>query len=125
MGEYGYGKKSTIGKGRFVIAELEEVEVIAEAKTYMTLCPSKLDKEEVRELFYDTFVRFGKLGGSRAAKNAFKVPQLLADTAAVVCFDENKTIRYVGQSIRNISSQYKDAVQQGYAIVLPIKELMQ
>jgi len=123
MGEYGYGKKSTIGKGRFVVSALEEIDLSTASKVYMTLSPAKLDTVNAQECFYDTFVRFGKFGGNRAVKNAFKVPQLMADCAAVLVFDEAQDLQYIGRSIRNVSAIYKDAVQQGYAIVMPIKEL--
>ncbi len=41
----------------------------------------------------------------------------------MIQFKDMKDTQYIGKSIRNVSSQYKDAVHQGYAIVLPIKEL--
>lgn len=123
MSEYGYGKKSSIGKGRFVYSDFETVDLSNESKAYMTLSPSKLDGLELEYCFYDTFVRFGKFGGDRAFKNAFKKPQLLADSAAVIQFEEKNNVQYIGKSIHNVSSQYKDAVHQGYAIVVPIKDL--
>ncbi len=122
MGEYGYGKKSTIGKGRFMVSELEDIDIVAESRAYMALGPFKPKVDNAKELFYETFVRFGKMGANRATKNAFKVPQLLADTASVVCFEEKRSLQYIGESIRNVSNYYKDAVQQGYAIVLPIQK---
>ncbi len=123
MSEYGYGKKSSTGKGRFVFSDFKTVDLSNESKAYMTLSPSKLDGIETEYCFYDTFVRFGKFGGDRAFKNAFKKPQLLADSAAVVQFEDKTNVQYIGKSIHNVSSQYKDAVHQGYAIVVPIKEL--
>lgn len=123
MSEYGYGKKSSIGKGRFVFSELEKCAPNHSSRSYMTLGPSKLEGINVEYCFYDTFVRFGKFGGDRAFKNAFKTPQLLADSGAVIQFETSKELKYIGKSIRNVSSAYKDAVHQGYSIVLPIKEL--
>ena len=122
MSEYGYGKKSSSGKGRFSFSAFEAVELKKTSNSFMTLSPSKLEGIETKECFYDTFVRFGKHGGNRAYENAFKKPQLLADTAAVVVMDDVKELTYLGQSIRNIST-YKDSVHQGYAIVVPLKEV--
>lgn len=123
MSEYGYGKKSSVGKGRFVFSDFETVDISTESKAYMTLSPSRLDGIKTQYAFYDTFVRFGKFGGDRAFKNAFKKPLLLADSAAVIQYDEKQSLQYIGKSIHNVSSEYKDAVHQGYTIVIPIKEL--
>jgi len=40
-----------------------------------------------------------------------------------VHFEEAKRLFYLGSAITNVSSAYPDAVHQGYAIALPIKEL--
>ena len=58
-----------------------------------------------------------------ANKSPFKKPLLLADTGAVVHFEELKDIKYVGMSIKGHSS-HENTVHQGYAIAVPIKELV-
>ena len=120
----GYGKKSSIGMGRFELSSLDMVSVASDSKAFMTLSPSRLEGLETEYCFYDTFVRFGKHGGDRAFKNAFKTPILLADSGAVVQFKTSQQHQYLGQAIHNVSSVYKDTVHQGYSIVLPIKELL-
>lgn len=122
-GHYGYGKDSSIGKGRFELLESEEVKITADSKTFMTLSPSSLKDMDVERLFYQPFVRFGKFGASRAHKNAFKRPLLLADTAAVLHFSQKRKLSFIGRSIDGVSEAYRDAVHQGYAITVPIKEL--
>jgi len=118
----GYGKDSTIGKGRFDIGEFEEVDTHVSSTTYMALSPFTPSGMKCKELFYEPFTRFGKSGASRANTNPFKRPVLMADSAAVILFDAKKELNYVGQAIKNVSS-YSDIVHQGYAIVVPMKEL--
>jgi CRISPR-associated protein Csm4 len=125
LSEMGYGKKSTIGKGRFSIDTIEEVNIDSRATTFMTLSPFSPKGLEAKNIYYDPFTRFGKFGGSRAYKNAFKKPILLADVASVVEFNEVKMHQYLGRAISGLSdiSEYSDTVHQGYSIVLPLKEL--
>lgn len=118
----GYGKKSTIGKGRFSIGIFEEVDTNTASATYMSLSPFAPNGMECKNLFYEPFTRFGKSGASRANTNPFKKPVLLADTAAVIHFEQKQALNYIGKAIKNVSS-YSDIVHQGYAIVLPMKEL--
>ncbi len=122
LSKMGYGKDSSIGKGRFGIGEFIELPGSESASAFMALSPFVPNGLQSKKLFYEPFTRFGKSGAERANTNPFKKPVLMADTAAVIQFDEKKDLHYVGQSIRNISS-YSDIVHQGYAIVLPIKEL--
>jgi CRISPR-associated protein Csm4 len=125
LSEMGYGKKSTIGKGRFTIDTIEEVSIDSCATRFMTLSPFSPKGLEAKNIYYDPFTRFGKFGGSRAYKNAFKKPILLADVASVVEFNEIKMHQYLGRAISGLSDipEYSDTVHQGYSIVLPLKEL--
>ena len=117
----GYGKKTTIGKGRFSYDEskIEEVKIDNTSKAYMALSPFSPNNLEVKDIYYEPFIRFGKLGLDRANKNAFKNPIILADVAGVVIFNTEEKRQYIGKAIRGIS-QYKDTVHQGYSIVIPI-----
>ena len=118
----GYGKDSSIGKGRFEVGEFTELPDSESASTFMALSPFAPSNLQNETLFYEPFTRFGKSGAARANTHPFKKPILLADCGAVIHFAEKKVLHYVGQAIVNISS-YDDTVHQGYAIVLPIKEL--
>lgn len=118
----GYGKKSTIGKGRFSVSSFDEVDVKKSSTTFMTLNPSVLNDMKLENLFYEPFTRFGKSGASRANTNAFKKPIVMADSGAVVVFKESTTCHYVGKAITHIST-YEDIVHQGYAITLALKDL--
>lgn len=121
---HGYGKDTTIGKGRFSFGEFEEIELDNTSKTYMSLSPFSPQGMACKDIYYEPFTRFGKFGANRAFKNAFKKPILMADCASVVHFEEKKKLNYIGEAIKNISEAHPDSVHQGYSIVLPIKELL-
>ncbi len=127
LGSMGYGKKATIGKGRFSFQkeEIQAIEVEKRSKVFMTLSPFSPKGVGTDTMFYEPFTRFGKFGGERAYKNAFKKPILLADTASVAAFDEVQEHQYLGRAITGLSDipEYSDTVHQGYSIVLPLKEL--
>ncbi len=120
---HGYGKDTTIGKGRFAFQEFEEVKLNHESKTFMTLSPFSPQGLDCKELYYEPFTRFGKHGGDRAFVNAFKKPILLADSGSVVHFDSKQKRQYIGKAIKGVSVAHPDSVHQGYSIVVPIKEL--
>jgi len=127
LSEMGYGKKATIGKGRFEYDEnkIELIEIDNHSNSFMSLSPFSPKGLEVKNIYYEPFTRFGKFGATRAYKNAFKKPILLADVASVIEFKESKSCKYLGRAISGLSdiSEYKDTVHQGYSIVLPLKEL--
>lgn len=124
MSQTGYGKNTTIGKGFFSFSELVKIDISGSSKSFMTLSPCSLQGIECSDFFYEPFTRFGKHGASLLNQNPFKKPILLADTAAVIHFDEPKNIDFIGKSIQGHSS-HKQTVHQGYAIVIPIKEISQ
>jgi len=121
LGQYGYGKKSTIGKGRFELESLKPVNININAKRFMSLSPFTPYKLECSNIYYEPFTRFGKSGANRASTNAFKKPIVLANTAAVIEYEDKKSLQYIGSAIKNIST-YQDIVHQGYSIVLAIGE---
>jgi len=127
LSEMGYGKKTTIGKGRFEYSEenIELIEIDNHSNSFMSLSPFSPKGLEVENIYYEPFTRFGKFGATRAYKNAFKKPILLADVASVIEFKESKSCQYLGKAISGLSDipEYKDTVHQGYSIVLPLKEL--
>ncbi|MBP3206728.1 MAG: hypothetical protein J6M21_00540 [Campylobacter sp.] len=124
IGKMGYGKKSTIGKGRFEICEFEPVLYSqSSAKSFMALSPVVLNCDAVKnakECFYEPFVRFGKHGGDLANSSPFKKPILLADTGAVVEYESDKELKFIGRAVRGISA-HESTLHQGYAIVLQVR----
>ena len=125
--EMGYGKKSSIGQGRFVYDEnkIEEIQIVHTSNTFMSLSPFVPSGLEIKNIYYEPFTRFGKFGGDRVSKNPFKKPLLLADTASVIVLNEIKNVQYIGTNITGLTDlpEYQDTVHQGYSIVLPLKEL--
>ncbi len=120
MGIDGFGKDKSIGKGKFDMVELEEFGVKNKpSKFFMSLSPISLQGIK-QKVYYDTFVKFGKLGGSRAFGNVFKKPIIFGDTATVIEFEKETLLEklYLGKAIADISN-YDDVVHQGYSIVLP------
>ncbi len=122
MGEHGYGRDATIGKGRFEISSFELIVIDYVSDTLMALSPFFPDKMECKALYYEPFTRFGKKGSSRAHENPFKKPLLLCDTAGIVQLNQPSTLTYIGKGITRFST-HEDIVHQGYAIAIPIKEI--
>ena len=120
---HGYGKDTTIGKGRFAFESFEAVDVGKSTTTVMALSPFCPEGLVCEKLYYEPFTRFGKKGGDRAHQNPFKKPLLLADTASVIRFAQPLQSLFVGKAILGHST-HSDIVHQGYAIALPIKELL-
>lgn len=119
----GYGKDTTVGLGRFDFEPLEEITLLQNSKTVMTLSPFFPDEKEYEKFFYEPFIRFGKMGANRATTNAFKKPLLLADTGSVIKRTETNKENYIGKPIKDVSLTYEDTVHQGYAITVPIKDI--
>ena len=118
----GFGKNASIGKGFFSFSELEEVQLSQSSKTFMTLSPSVLEGQKLKNSYYEPFTRFGKHGAELANTNPFKKPLLLANTGAIVAFDENYSKPYIGKAISGHST-HSNTVHQGYAIIVPTKEI--
>ncbi|WP_151899682.1 hypothetical protein MLC52_09870 [Sulfurimonas sp. NW15] len=123
VSQMGYGKKATIGKGRFTIGEFEEIKLNTTSKTFMTLSPSVLNGINAKNVYYEPFTRFGKHGAELSNTNPFKKPIILADTKAVINFKDKTNLEFVGKAIKGIST-HNNTVHQGYSMVIPIKEIL-
>ena len=116
MGQVGFGKDASIGKGRFEVENIEQVNYYFDhsSNSHMALspfCPEGLDCEKI---FYNPFTRFGKHGGKLANTNAFKKPIVLADTAGVVQFTSDEKRKFIGKGIQGHSLADKEnTVHQG------------
>lgn len=124
VAQMGFGKNASIGKGFFTFSDFEEIKLVQTSKTLMTLSPAVLEGQNIQKAYYEPFTRFGKHGADLANKNPFKKPLLLANSGAIVVFDESYTKPYVGKAIKGYSI-HENTVHQGYAIVIPIKEIKQ
>jgi CRISPR-associated protein Csm4 len=123
VAQMGYGKNSTIGKGFFKVDGCEEIALELLSKNlFMTLSPSVLEGQNIQKSYYEPFTRFGKHGAELANKSPFKKPILLANSSAVVVFENAYEKPYIGKAIKGHST-HPETVHQGYAIIIPIKEI--
>ena len=126
---HGYGKDITIGKGRFEIKNITKIDNInLKSKYYMSLSPFiLLENEQIENAYYEPFIRFGKFGGEWAFYNPFKRPIMFLDTASVIVFKEEREIKFFGGAVKDIAlsdnEEQKNSVQQGYTILLPLKDI--
>jgi CRISPR-associated protein Csm4 len=128
IGSFGYGADATSGKGRFeVLGELREIDLQGlgnkAGNAYYSLAALVPEKEKYEKIFFEPFVRFGRHGGSRAISgNPFKQPVLKAAAGAVLVLKDGveATEKFVGLGVKNLST-YKDTVEQGYSLVIPMK----
>lgn len=125
LGEAGYGKNATIGKGRFRPSPLEEMDLsVRNTTTYMLLSPVNASGLEAKAFFYEPITKFGKHGGDLATQAPFKQPLLMAKSGSVAVLDTPRKIAYFGKAIVG-HSVHRGTVHQGYAIALPIGEVRQ
>ena len=125
IGKYGYGKDATAGYGKFNVIEYRGIELFksnSNSNALYTLSPSVPKKEEVKDIYFTPFIRFGRHGSIFAkSKNPFKNPVIFADESAVIFPSQNPTKPYIGQAIGNLSKVCPEVVTQGYSLVLPVE----
>jgi len=123
LSQWGYGKNTTIGKGRFEFDSFEEFKLDKNSSTtFMGLSSASLQNLKLKDAFYNPITKFGKHGGELSTKSAFKKPLLLAKSGFVVVYEEKQELQYIGQTIKG-HSNHSETVHQGYSIVVPIMEL--
>lgn len=120
VSKMGYGKKASTGNGFFEYSNLVKVEIESSSSAFMALSPVVLEEGKYKDFFYEPFTRFGKHGGFFANTNPFKNPILLADTGAVVMFEQKIDMQYIGQVIKGHSKE-ENTVHQGYGILIPLE----
>jgi CRISPR-associated protein Csm4 len=121
VAQNGYGKDTTIGKGRFEIGTWHEEKITNRSKTFLTLSPFAPQGLNCKELYYRPFTKFGRHSAELSNKNPFKKPLLLADSGAVIHYEKEQTLHIAGKALHNLSSH--KSVHQGYSIAIPIKEI--
>lgn len=122
VSKMGYGKNSSIGKGFFEFCNFEEIKLAQSSKTFMTLSPAVLLGQDIKNSYYEPFTRFGKHGAELANTNPFKKPLLLANSGAIVIFEDVYTKAYIGKAIKG-HSMHENTLHQGYAIVVATREI--
>lgn len=117
LGEFGFGKKASSGKGKFQIIEEHIINIEKSSNQYYTLSPFLFKEKErnfIEKYYYESFVRFGK---SHFSYQFIKKPVLLMDDGSVLFLKEEKNLYYIGTGIQFNQNSY----QQAYSILLPIK----
>jgi CRISPR-associated protein Csm4 len=117
IGNSGFGKKGSIGKGHFSAKVEGEFKAFDEVTSeyYLTLSPTILNKQpHIEKAYYNTFNRFGKSHGS---STPFKKPLLMADSGAVLKLKEKRA--YIGRGVENGINQ--QSLVQGFSIVFPFE----
>lgn len=123
LSQIGYGRKKSIGKGRFSVVEVKEFNFtsIDNANGFVTLsnfCPAEDDPTDG---IYRTFVKYGKLGEEFTfCGNPFKHPLLMIRTGSVFKTD-SKPKEYYGKIISGISPAKKEVLHYAYAFAVPVK----
>lgn len=125
IGKYGYGKKSSLGRGLFIIIYIEDVSIDVTGKNSLfTLgnCVIYGMQNKCKELYYTPFTRFGKHGVYTAKTIPFKSPFVMASQSALFKHITDLSLfdkPFIGKAVNNIS--YNNTVAQGYSLYLPIK----
>jgi len=124
----GYGAKKTVGYGQFeVVGEIERFDGFAElddANGFVSLSNWVPARGDPRMGFYDTLVKYGKLGEELAvSENPFKFP-LTMFTAGSSFYAEGEVKDYYGRLVPDIAPGAPDVVQYGYAFAVPARLAM-
>jgi len=126
MGETGYGRDASIGLGKFAIsadsASLPTAPAASNAWLTLGPCAPQGQGFLAERSYYQPLTRFGRHGDMAVhSGNPFKRPVLLARAGSVFTPDNfTPQQTYIGQGLSNVSESQPEAVQQGYAPVLPL-----
>lgn len=128
IGQLGYGKDASIGKGRFHLQRLAmpEWSHTNQANSWLTLAPCAPQGQtwSDEESFYSPMVHFGRHGSALVVMGQpYKNPLLLADTGALLTSNNRAARQFVGIGLGGngtISTIQPATVHQGYAPVVPV-----
>ena len=122
---FGYGKKKSTGKGAFEISFIDDV-VLPEASNsngFISLSNFVPAKDDPINGYYDTLVKFGKLGGDFASSQGgpWKKPLLMLKEGSVFGCDAKPLKDFYGRMISDIypHSPLKEKVKH-YAYAFPL-----
>ncbi len=123
MGQIGFGKDASLGRGQFSVNNFEEVEFNTQNKNSIyTLGNIVLENIKSKKMFYEPFTRFGKHGHIRAVQgNPFKNPVVMALQGALIYHPEEEYFEkpFIGKALKGLSF-YNDTVHQGYSLYIPV-----
>jgi CRISPR-associated protein Csm4 len=122
MGKYGYGKDSSIGKGRFDVVSFEPVDFEMKGSGFYTLGNCVLESCDYKDAYYEICTRFGKHGGDFVfTGNPFKNPVVMARQGALVMLStSDRDKAFIGKAVTGLS-RFTETVHQGYSLCIPYK----
>ena len=124
----GYGAKKAVGYGQFKVVEFERFDGFAEldgANGFVSLSNWVPARDDPRLGFYNTLVKYGKLGEELAvSENPFKFPLTML-TAGSSFYAEGEVTDYYGRLVEGIAPAADEVVQYGYAFAIPARLLME
>jgi len=105
LGEYGFGKDKSTGKGQFEVLDITQEDLPQEGNAVMSLSYFVPDNA-LKDGYYNLFTKFGKLGGHYAiAEIPFKNPLILMEPGSVFKIEEIRD--YYGVVVKNIHKKTK------------------
>ncbi|MCB1193374.1 MAG: hypothetical protein KDK90_23245 [Leptospiraceae bacterium] len=108
MAEYGFGKDSSTGGGHFdILKDFGKSDLLNNQKNYsygMSISPFVPKEEDPKEMFYQLFPRFGKIGTGLGENNIFKKPLLMMSPGT---FIKKCSKKYAGCLISNVHNDSK------------------
>jgi CRISPR-associated protein Csm4 len=118
----GYGKRKSIGYGQvesFSLDEFTGFTDVSDADGFVTLCRFVPAPSDPTDGFWDTTVKYGKLGEEWAvAGNPFKRP--LVQLACGSCFRDAPAREWYGQLVSGLSER-PEVKHYGFALALPMR----
>lgn len=136
IGQWGYGKEATTGKGKFTLQALEQWSPPSASsasdtkKQYwwtLAACAPQGLGFDAQESYYTPVTRYPRHGGQTLHISPYKTPLLMANTAAVFAEMPAKTAsqrHFIGQGLGGIAAPISQAlpatVHQGYAPAIPV-----
>jgi CRISPR-associated protein Csm4 len=128
VGNHGYGRDATTGRGKFEVEPGVEAALPQRASHHwLTLAPCQPNPDELvaEGCYYAPLTRFGRHGNIAAVTaQPFKRPLLMIATGALLNSRESARWAFHGRGLGGsgnpVSSVIPDTVHQGYAPVLPL-----
>lgn len=113
MGQWGYGKDRSVGKGQFAVGNVSEWDLPSEGNAVIALSHFVPD-ESLYDGYYALETKYGKLGGpfSQGTVAFPKTPLVMLKSGAV--FRAKQTKPFYGQSVGPIHPELRDVRQQTY-----------
>ncbi len=120
----GYGAKKSSGKGSFEILggvdEFTGFNDFDESNGFTSLSNFMPAENDPVKGYYQTMVKYGKLGGEFASsENPFKKPLMML-TAGSSFYVENDIKPFYGRMVEEVAPSKPDVVQYSYAFAVPI-----